>query len=165
MKIVVGSSNPAKIRAVEQCMPYPVTGVEVASGVAAQPFSDEETKQGAENRAKAAVTQGAEIGIGLEGGVVEMQDGLYLCNWGALATKEGAVFVASGAKLPLPKEVAAALFNGEELGPVMDRFTKAQGISKKEGAIGVFTNGVIHRDEMFTHIVKMLWGQFLYHAK
>ena len=39
------------------------------SGVSPQPFSDEETIQGAINRARAAVKEtGADIGIGLEGG-------------------------------------------------------------------------------------------------
>jgi len=55
--------------------------------------------------------------------------------------------------------------DGEELGPVMDAFTKQENISKKEGAIGVFTNERITRGEMFLHIMRMLAGQHEYKLK
>ena len=34
--------------------------------------------------------------------------------------------------------------------------------AKTEGAIGIFTNGSINRVEMFTHIARMLIGQYCY---
>ncbi|MGC4376055.1 DUF84 family protein [Fictibacillus sp. Mic-4] len=159
--IAIGSKNPAKVKAVKQVLNQEVVSFEVPSGVSAQPFSDEETKRGAVNRAKKCVEKGAEIGIGLEGGVTRMGDVLYLCNWGALVDSYSNTFVASGAKIPLPESIAAALYNGSELGDVMAELTSDQNVSKKEGAIGIFTNGIISRDEMFVHIVKMLYGQYL----
>ena len=55
-------------------------------------LSDEETMQGAINRAKRALEEGeAPIGIGLEG-VMKTEHGLFMCNWGALATMDGKVF-------------------------------------------------------------------------
>ncbi|MDN4072563.1 DUF84 family protein [Fictibacillus terranigra] len=163
MKIAVGSFNPAKIKAVENVLNETVQSMDVPSGVSPQPFSDEETKLGAINRAKACITNGADLGFGLEGGVSEAEGTLYLCNWGALADREGKVLVASGAKIPLPKEIAEPVIKGHELGDVMASFTADKHVRTKAGAIGIFTNGMLARDEMFEHIVKMLYGQYNYY--
>ena len=69
---------------------------------------------------------------------------LYICNWGALVTNNGEIFTATGAGIPLPKEIAEQLLAGAELGPVMDVYTNRKGIRHDEGAIGVFTNGLIN---------------------
>ena len=56
MKVVVGSKNKTKVGAVEKVWKdAEITSLSVPSGVAAQPFSDEETMQGAINRAKRAL--------------------------------------------------------------------------------------------------------------
>lgn len=168
MKIIIGSKNPAKINAVRAVFSsehHEIVSADVASGVNEQPFSDEETITGAVNRAKAAQIIGeGEIGIGLEGGVQESRQGLLLCNWGALASREFAPIIAGGARLLLPDEIANRLRAGEELGPVMDEYAKKQNVRKTEGAVGIFTNGKINRAAMFTHIIEMLVGQYEYHA-
>lgn len=166
MKIVIGTKNPAKIQAVqavfEDYHPEYIT-VEVPSGVSEQPFSDEETIKGAVNRALSALDIGkGDIGIGLEGGVHEYESGLFLCNWGALAVKGEAPIIAGGARIPLPVEIASKLRVGEELGPVMDDYANKENIRKKEGAIGILTNGQVDRAEMFTHVMKLLIGQYEY---
>lgn len=171
MKIAIGSTNRAKKLAVEKAieeanLKADIVTLSVPSGVKEQPFSDEETRQGAVNRAIAVLQEAeAHLGIGLEGGVMETEEGLLLCNWGALAIKDHSVITAGGARILLPEEVAEQLRKGEELGPVMDQFTAREGIRQHEGAIGVFTNGLVTRDEMFFHIAKLLLGQFLLTTK
>ncbi|RFU68758.1 DUF84 family protein [Peribacillus saganii] len=169
MKIAIGSKNPAKVNAVKAAFGQ-VSGifleVDAESGVSNQPFSDEETIKGAINRARnSQVSAFADIGIGLEGGVVETAFGLFLCNWGALVTQSGKTFVSGGARIPLPPEVAEMLRAGRELGPVMSEYTQKNDVPKREGAIGVFTNERITRSEMFRHIVQMLIGQCEYHKR
>ncbi|KKB39345.1 DUF84 family protein [Bacillus thermotolerans] len=167
MKIAIGSLNQAKKSATEQAAAFAhlyakVIALSVPSEVSDQPFSDAETKQGAVNRASHALKRAeADIGIGLEGGVMEMEEGLFLCNWGALASADQPVITAAGARILLPDEIAEHLRKGEELGPVMDQFTAREGIRQHEGAVGVFTAGFITRDEMFLHIAKLLFGQFV----
>ena len=165
-KIIIGSKNPAKIKAVQavfQSYQAEFSTVNVPSGVSEQPFSDEETIKGALNRANAALKEGdGDIGIGLEGGVHETEYGLFLCNWGALAEKGKTTIVAGGARILLPEAVAKRIKAGEELGPVMEDFTHKEDIRKNEGAVGIFTNGQISRSEMFTHVMKLLIGQFEY---
>jgi inosine/xanthosine triphosphatase len=163
MKIIIGSKNPAKIAAVKNSFlnEDEFVALDVPSGVSEQPFSDEETIKGAINRAMGALTQGkGDIGIGLEGGVQETSFGLLICNWGALATNEREPIIAGGARILLPEEVASRLRAGEELGPVMDDYAKRQNVSKQEGAVGIFTNGMVNRSEMFTHVMNLLVGQY-----
>ena len=166
MKIIIGSKNPAKNQAVKNAFrdgSFEFISLDIPSGVNEQPFSDEETINGARNRAVNALLQGSgDIGIGLEGGVQETSHGLLLCNWGALASKDLEPIIAGGARLLLPEEIAKRLRAGEELGPVMDDYAKMQNVRKNEGAIGIFTNGSVNRIEMFTHIMNLLVGQYGY---
>lgn len=165
LRIAVATENPAKIRAVEDCfhelgINAEIMPVKTQSGVSAQPFSIEETKQGAVNRAESALSQQIDLSIGLEGGVFELGETLYLCNWGALASSKGKIYTAGGAQIPLPEEIARDLRNGFELGPVMDHYANETGIRHHKGAIGILTAEVMNRGDMFGHIVKLLVGQY-----
>lgn len=166
MKIIIGSNNPAKVAAVKNAFLYQQTeflSLDIPSGVSEQPFSDEETIKGAINRAVCALEMGnGDIGIGLEGGVQETSHGLLVCNWGALATKNTEPIIAGGARFLLPLEIAERLRAGEELGPIMDDYAKKENVRKNEGAVGIFTNGLINRSEMFSHIMNLLVGQYHY---
>lgn len=171
MEIAVGTKNKAKLLAVETVInrvltkEFTIEGLDIASSVSDQPFSDEETRQGAINRALAVrEASGAHIGFGLEGGVKWLGTELYLCNWAALASEQG-IYTAAGAQIPLPKEIALALLQGEELGPIMDRYTNEKNIRQHAGAIGIFTDGLINRAQMFEPIIEMLIGQYRYWGK
>lgn len=165
MKIAIGTTNKAKVSAIQEAFQHfnaIFTCEDVPSQVSPQPFSDQETLQGAMNRAVNARKQGkADIGIGLEGGVLEAPQGIFLCNWGALTDGEITV-VASGAKILLPEEFELPLINGVELGKIMNEFTKKENIRENEGAVGIFTNGYVDRKEMFVHVTKLLLGQYEY---
>ncbi|WP_433743796.1 DUF84 family protein [Falsibacillus pallidus] len=171
MKLAIGSMNPAKVNAVKNVVSNEIENIEVVSidapsGVSSQPFSDKETIDGAVNRAEfARKAAAADIGIGLEGGVVETENGLFLCNWGALSFGKEMPIVAGGARILLPNEIAEKLRAGLELGPVMDQFCQRKDVGKGNGAVGIFTGGLVKRDEMFEHILKLLVGQYLYHLK
>jgi inosine/xanthosine triphosphatase len=162
--IAIGTTNQAKVAAVRSVFSsehYTLVPTDVPSDVSVQPLSDHETRQGAINRAKHALQkENADIGIGLEGGVMEIDGELWLCNWGALADRDGTVITAGGARIPLPFEVAKGIRAGRELGDVMAEYTGERNIRHKEGAIGVFTNGYVDRAGMFRHIVQLLVGQY-----
>lgn len=165
MNIIIGSTNPTKIKAVQEVFPlHSVSSKHVPSNVSPQPYSDEETRKGAINRALQCSKSNSEdtIGIGLEGGVMYMDNQLYLCNWGALVTQDSTVYTSSGARIILPEEFSEPLKNGMELGDIVDRYAKKEGVRKKEGAIGIFTDELISRQEMFAHVVKLLRGQWEY---
>ncbi|MDX5474838.1 MAG: DUF84 family protein [Bacillaceae bacterium] len=166
--VLIGSTNPAKIKAVQRALlvlglHYKVVGKDVESDVSAQPMSDIETLQGAKNRAiNCAKTSPCLFAIGLEGGIDFVNEQLIICNWGALVDHEGRTFIASGARIPLPPHFREDLEGGRELGQLMDEYSRRKDIRKKEGAVGIFTNGAINRMEMFEHVCKLLIGQWLF---
>lgn len=171
MLVSIGTTNKAKVKAIENVVKEYFKEVtfeqfKVPSDVSEQPFSTEETRQGAINRAinTLKVSQG-DLNFGLEGGVCEIDGIMYCCNWGAVALKDGTILTAAGAQFPLPEEIANELRTGKELGPVMDYYTKQQDTRSGSGAIGVFTAGLVDRAEMFEHIVKILIGQYLFLEK
>lgn len=171
MEFIIGSTNPAKVKAVQRVTAshFPlaiVWEVDVKSGVSEQPFGDEETRTGAINRAcRATETKEGVIGIGLEGGVRMLEGQMFLCNWGALVIPNGEIFTAGGAQIPLPLEIAKELIAGKELGPTVDDYFKATGIRQKEGAIGMFTANAVNRDDLFEHILQLLIGQMKYSSQ
>ncbi|HSP21896.1 MAG TPA: DUF84 family protein [Planococcus sp. (in: firmicutes)] len=161
----IASKNPSKINAVADAMEglgyaFDLTSAEAASGVSEQPRSLAETRLGAVNRAKTLSAESVDIAIGLEGGIYELDGEMYLCNWGALATNDGKTYTAAGAQIPLPEEIASKLREGGELGPIMDAYADEIGVRHHKGAVGVLTTGFVNRDEMFSHIVKLLLGQY-----
>ncbi|MBS4173857.1 DUF84 family protein [Bacillus sp. FJAT-49736] len=166
MFVAIGSENPAKINAVKLAfkeikVDINLQPMDVPSGVSAQPFSDEETIKGAIQRAENCLMDPKmDIAIGLEGGVTETKYGLSICNWGALIVKGSNPIIAGGARFILPEEISARLRTGNELGPVMDDYAHKQNVRKKEGAVGIFTNGLVTREEMFVHVMKLLIGQY-----
>lgn len=167
MIVAIGSSNPVKIQAVRKAfgdMNNQFIEVDAKSGVSAQPFSDEETISGAVNRAKACLAMtNADVAVGLEGGVVDTSNGMFVCNWGAIADRSDHIVISGGARFLLPEEVAKGVKSGKELGLVMDEYTKKKDIRKKEGAIGIFSNGRISREGMYFHLVELLLGQYEYY--
>src|SRR5690348_500131 len=113
--VAVGSTNPVKIAAVRAVLERvaPGTGIEavsVPSTVRDQPFGDEERIRGALARARGArQAAGAELGIGLEGGVVELESNgaLRTCAWAAVVDASGRQGIGGSLAMPLPSSVAA----------------------------------------------------------
>lgn len=166
MKIIVSSLNKTKINAVKNVYAdMEVIACEAASNVSEQPMSDEETRTGAINRAKNSHKAHPEaITIGLEGGVMQIGNELYLTNWGALILPSGRLYTAAGARISLPNEFISRLAKGAELSEIMDVYAKQADIRSNAGAIGIFTKDYVSRTDLFTHLVKLLRGQMEYNA-
>ena len=168
MDFIIGTTNKAKLHACEavlkQYFPHSkITGISVSSDVSDQPFGDEETLEGALNRARKASENGEfAVGIGLEGGVRFVNKQLYICNWGALHLPDGSSFTAGGAQIELPIDIAREIQDGKELGPVIEKHFRKDNIRHNEGAMGILTNGTISRTDLFAHILHLLMGQWQY---
>ncbi len=161
IRVVVGSENPVKIAAVRAVVlrVWPdceVVGHAVASGVPAQPFGDVETQQGALTRAREALARvsGADLGIGLEGGVVEEPDGrMRSCAWAAVVDRTGQHAVGGSLAMPLPERVARRIRAGEELGYAMDAIAQTVGTKHGRGAVGILTGGLLDRQGAYEPLV------------
>lgn len=159
-RVAVGSTNPVKVAAVRavlaRCAPTAtVTGVAVASGVADQPWGDDETRRGAEARARAALAAtGAELAVGLEGGVVREPGGsVRSCAWAVAVGADGRTGTGGSLAMPLPPAVVARLEAGEELGPAMDALVGTTGTKHGAGAVGHLTAGLVDRQAAYEVLV------------
>ncbi len=159
-RVVVGSTNPVKIAAVRAVVARVapdavVEGVAVESGVPAQPHGDEETQAGARQRARSALIAGAgTLGVGLEGGVVELADGsMRSCAWAVVVDLHGQEGVGGSLAMPLPLDVVRRIRAGEELGYAMDAVANTVGTKHCRGAVGILTAGLITRQAAYEPLV------------
>lgn len=167
MIIAVGSTNPVKVTAVRtttvRVWPQAsIVPVDVPSGVSDMPMHDEETIAGARNRATRARQQaGAELGVGLEGGVHAGPNGLMLTGWVAVVDGNGRCGLGGAARMPLPEAIAWRILSGEELGPVMDDLLDDHKTNQKGGAVGTLTGGLVLRAETFAVAVAYALSPFV----
>ena len=167
IKIGIGSTNPAKVKAVESAIKrlWPTAvyiPVAAPSSVSDMPMSDEETLRGATNRARAArVMADADFGIGLEGGVQESPSGMLLLGWVAVMGENGRLGIGGTARIPLPDQIARRIRAGEELGPVIDDILHADKTNQKGGTVGALTNGLVVRGDAFETAVYFALAPFI----
>ncbi len=166
----VGSTNPVKVNSVKRATvthwPHGmVQGFEVASGVSSQPQGDAETKLGATNRAKAALAAGIKqgkseinIGIGLEGGVTEMDGEMWSTVWGVVVDESGNTFASNGARFKVPEIVAARIRQGEEMGVASSHISGIENVKHKSGLIGIITDNFVDRTTEYAAIAKLAIG-------
>src|SRR5262249_20795438 len=134
----------------------------VPSGVRDQPHGDEETIRGATQRAKAALEiSGADLAIGIEGGVVEEHAHMRTCAWAAVVSRDGRVGVGGSLAMPLPGRVASLVREGVELGIAMDRITGRHDTKRGAGAVGILTNGLVDRQRAYEALVVYALARFL----
>jgi inosine/xanthosine triphosphatase len=166
--IAVGSTNPVKVGAVRAVLGAlapraHVAGIAVASTVADQPFGDEETIRGALARATAARVAGrAELGVGIEGGVVEQADGsMRTCAWAAIVDASGRAGVGGSLAMLLPDRVAEMIRGGLELGHAMDRLIGENNTKHGKGAVGILTDGLVDRQRAYEVLVGYAAARFI----
>lgn len=166
-EIAIGSTNPVKIQAVKnalennniQVIPYAAL-----SKVRPQPLSDDETLTGAINRAKDCLERTkAPIAIGLEAGVVFLNQQVYLCHWGAIVDRNQNTYFTNGPLILLPGEYSKPLLDGQNLEDIIHHSTGIENLGVKEGAIGLFTKNRLNREQVLTQIAKALLGQYDYY--
>lgn len=184
--IIVASTNPVKIQSAlsgfQQMFPdesFAARGLAVPSGVSTQPMTDEETLQGAFNRATIARSSEphAAFWVGIEGGCEEKHGELWTFAWVVVLANsprpegEGpGVRVGKGrtGAFCLPREVAELVRQGVELGDADDRVFGRSNSKQSNGAVGLLTGDVIDRQSYYIHAVvlalvpfrnpKLRWG-------
>ena len=168
MKITVGSTNPVKVAATTAVLhrvygdEVDVEAVDVESGVSHQPWGNEETLRGALSRAQNAQRRsGATLGVGFEGGLLEVQGRVFTCAWCAVVRDDGVVGIAGGENVLLPPSVVAAVRAGAELGPTMDALTGLHNTKQGGGAIGALTGGRLDRQAAYEHLLTMALARLL----
>lgn len=156
-RIVVASQNPVKRQATrrgfERMFPnqsFDIVARSVDSGVSDQPTSDAETLQGAITRAQNAADAEprADFWVGIEGGIEERAGRMMAFAWVVIQGREATGKARSGAFV-LPEPVAALVREGKELGTADDIVFDRSGSKRDAGAVGLLTNGVIDRTQLY----------------
>ena len=118
----VGSENPVKINCVAEAIKefqdfWPgakAVGVHTVSGVSNQPSSDHEMLIGALNRARQALAKipEARFGVGIEGGTLDSEDGMWAYALVVVVDREGGVGKGQTGRFMLPEAVARLVRDG-----------------------------------------------------
>lgn len=171
MKVVVASENPVKIKAVEEAflsffrVQVDILAIDVPSGVKEQPLTDKETFEGASNRVKNSrnIFPEADYWVGIEGGVDLFDSDYYHAfGWVYIMSKEKVSFSRSST-FPLTIQITEMIKQGKELGDITDELFGLKESKKKGGIIGVLTNGVVDRKELYVQPVQFALIPFLNH--
>jgi inosine/xanthosine triphosphatase len=157
INVIVASKNPVKIQATTQgCrtffpdLDWTVTGVSVPSGVSDQPMSDQETLQGALNRANTAMEQypDATLWVGVEGGCAIEHERMWVFAWVVIRSKTK-IEQAKTSAFCLPHNIAQLVEDGEELGIATDIAFGKHNTKHSQGVVGMLSNGHIDRTEYY----------------
>jgi inosine/xanthosine triphosphatase len=144
---------------------FDIRGVEVLSGVSAQPQSDAETLEGAKQRAvnvQEQVTR-ADFWVGIEGGVDSLPgnaEALLAFAWVVVLSAEQRGNARTGAFL-LPAPVVELVRSGLELGEADDQIFGTQGSKQQNGAVGLLTHDTLTRDGFYAQAVQLALIPFI----
>jgi inosine/xanthosine triphosphatase len=159
--ITLASKNPVKIQATldgfQRMFPsesYQVETVLVPSGVGEQPVSNQETLQGALNRANGAarLAPEADYWVGIEGGIEDYGTEMAAFAWIVVQSRDLCGKGRTGSFF-LPGEVAELVRAGKELGEADDIVFQKSNSKQKDGAIGILTGNVVDRTSLYEQAV------------
>ncbi len=159
-KIIIASKNPVKINAAldgfKQMFPdeaFEIEGVSVASGVSDQSMSNVETLQGARQRVESAYAACpyGDFWVGIEGGVEEKENEMEAFAWIVVKSRDGRMGRGRTAAFFLPPRIAELIREGKELGEADDIVFGKTNSKQDNGAVGLLTDDVVHRQHYYTH--------------
>lgn len=166
-RIAVGSTNRTKVEAARAVAAayFPgaaVVPVAVESGVRRQPMGQQETLEGARNRALRALEAiGADLGVGMEAGVAIYEQTGLLMGWCVAVDRQGREAAGCGLVIPLPSDVTAALLQGRELGDVVSERSGIPRVSQAMGTVGLLTRGYVTRRQTWEMAAAYALSPFL----
>ncbi len=163
MKLIfVGSENPVKVGSTllgfQEMFPtqdFVVSGKYAPSLVSAQPKTEQETLNGAINRADYLQkhVQEADFCVGIEGGVEKQYQKLATFAWVVIKSKDGLVGIARTATFFLPDKVANLIAMGNELGQADDIIFGTSNSKQSNGSVGILTGNVLTRTTYYKQAV------------
>jgi len=166
MKIVVWTTNPAKINAIKQAIaeiPYfeneniEIIPLKVDSGISDMPITAEENMLGAKNRAHNCKAQipDADFYIGMEGGTTKYDDKAYLFGVVYILDKNWEFHYGFSNMMEVPEFFRKKIYDeGLDLGPVLEEITKEENASKKWWAFAHWSDGILTRTDQFVFAFK-----------
>ncbi len=157
MKILMGTKNSGKIEGARQAFSkyfenIEIEGISVNSNVGDQPIN-QEIMQGAKNRVKNLKKWAqenkidADFYIASEAGITNLLGEWMDFNIAVIEKSDGEQSVGSSSGFLIPEKYVDEIIH-TELGKVMDRLFKTNGLNKQNGGIGELTHHEISRVDL-----------------
>jgi len=183
MIIGIGTTNPAKVAACKAVLirlthklnlppEYDYIIQNTPSDVPDMPLNIKDIMRGAQNRALCISSEFINkkispfFTIGLEGGLFSSgtdhgdNSKYFLQSWVYIYDGIKGYWGASGA-VPVPKNIYNPIINkGQELADVIDRVAGENDIRSKKGAVGIFTDGLVTRQQFFENALEFAFAPF-----
>jgi inosine/xanthosine triphosphatase len=168
MRVVVGSQNPVKVEASRQAFSLffedvQIVPVSVESKVKAFPTSQAETMKGALNRARAAAAAvpTAEFAVGVEAGIIPVQQRKFVQAY-AIVLQGKQLGVGASAALELPPNALSLIDPTSDASKdVIDTIFGRKNLFENEGAFGALTNGRLTRTAIIRDAVVCALPRFI----
>jgi inosine/xanthosine triphosphatase len=169
MIVIVGSRSSLKIEATRIAFKsvyndVVVKGLPIKSGVSPFPTSDEETLNGAMNRAKwaAEVEPIADFHVGLEGGLSRIGEWFVVKHFAVVVKgKDVGLGISPGYVCP-DRLYRSLVATSDVVGrKAIDEFFKDHEILSRQGPIGVLTGGRLNRTQALIEAVTCALTRFI----
>ena len=170
MKILLGSTNPGKIKGTKQAFDcyykkVQVEGLKVPSGVSDQPVN-EDIYKGAKTRAEAvrsyAISNSlqADYYCGIESGITNLLGKWIIINIACVIDKNGYESWGTSQGFPVPEKFVEDIIK-TDLGTVMSNLKKTKDLGRSVGGINSLTHKKISRIDLTRDAFIMALTQFI----
>lgn len=172
--IQAGTDNPTKLAGASAALQrvfgkkFALHGHSEHTGVPDHPF-DDETFVGAKNRSYDAwkrANNKCDYSIGMESGIFTFKKGMHIditvcCVYDGKEETYG-----TGMGFVVPNELAKKIRSEDsDLSKVLREMTGIENVGRKHGAIGYFSDGVVHRSEQITQSILCAFVPRLHRAR
>ena len=170
MRVLIGTNNKGKVEGAKQAFEkfyddVEIVGVSVSSGVGDEPVNDE-IYEGARNRVNNLVKYAEENNIdsdfyiGIESGITNKLGKWCIIQIAVIRDKNGYESFGTGPAFPVPNKYVDEIIN-KDLGIVMDKILKGNGLKNEKGGIAHLTRDVITRYDLTREAFIMALTEFI----
>ena len=170
MKVLIGTNNQGKVEGAKQAFEkfykdVKVEGISVSSDVSDEPVNDE-IYRGASNRVNNLIKYSKENNIdvdfyvGVESGITNQLGKWCIIQIAVVKDKSGYESFGTGPAFPVPEKYVDEIIN-TDLGLLMDKIFKGNGLKNEKGGIAHLTNDVITRYDLTREAIIMALTEFI----
>lgn len=170
MRVLIGTNNKGKVEGAKQAFEkfyedVEIIGISVSSGVGDEPVNDE-IYEGARNRVNNLIKYAEENNInsdfyiGVESGITNKLGKWCIIQIAVIKDKDGYESLGTGPAFPVPNKYVDEIIN-TDLGIVMDKIFKGNGLKNEKGGIAHLTRDVITRYDLTKEAFIMALTEFI----
>ena len=170
MKVLIGTNNQGKVEGAKQAFEkfykdVKVEGTSVSSDVSDEPVNDE-IYMGASNRVNNLIKYSKENNIdvdfyvGVESGITNQLGKWCIIQIAVVKDKSGYESFGTGPAFPVSEKYVDEIIN-TDLGILMDKIFKGNGLKNEKGGIAHLTNDVITRYDLTREAIIMALTEFI----